>query len=103
MGFLRVRRLGTRHTSVAEEKAMTADRTDQPSARQLLHAATGDRDAEAKALADRADADVREDDAKRAVELAHGDVHGEPKPDQDVASPDDAEAVRRVERTDTGS
>jgi hypothetical protein len=69
------------------------DQEDTPSVRQLLHAATGDRDAEAKALADRSPDDVSEDDAKIAVELAHGDIQGEPKPERDVAAPDDAEAV----------
>jgi hypothetical protein len=70
------------------------DDDDQPSARQLLHAATGDREAEGEALADRADDDVSDDDAERAVRLAHGDVHGEEAPARDVASPEDAEAVR---------
>jgi hypothetical protein len=72
----------------------TEEPDDQPSARQLLHAATGDREAEGRALADRAGEAVDEDDAERAVRLAHGDVHGEPSPERDVASPDDAEAVR---------
>jgi len=70
------------------------DPQDDPSLRQLLHAATGDRDAEAKALADRADGTVSEEDAKVAVRRAEGDVRGEPSPDHDVASPDDAKAVR---------
>ena len=65
---------------------------DGPSVRQLLHAATGDREAEAKALADRSD-DVSEAEAKLAVERAHGDVHGEPRAEGDVASTDDAAAV----------
>lgn len=69
------------------------DQDDTPSARQLLHAATGDRDAEAKALADRSPEDVGDDDAKAAVELAHGDIKGGPKPERDVAAPEDAEAV----------
>jgi hypothetical protein len=69
------------------------DQDDRPSARQLLHAATGDRDAEAKALADRSGDDVNEEDAKEAVELAHGDIEGEPKPERDVATPEDAKAV----------
>jgi hypothetical protein len=73
------------------------DQDDTPSARQLLHAATGDRDAEAKALADRAGDDVSEADAKEAVELAHGDVQGDPEPERDVASPDDAKAVAASE------
>jgi hypothetical protein len=58
-------------------------------AKQLLHAATGDRDAEAKALAERAD-DVDEDDAREAVGRAHGDLARDGKPESDVASPDDA-------------
>jgi hypothetical protein len=69
------------------------DQDDTPSVRQLLHAATGDRDAEAKALADRSPDDISEDDAKLAVEIAHRDVHANAKPERDVASPDDAEAV----------
>jgi hypothetical protein len=76
------------------------DHDDHPTLRQLLHAATGDRDAEAKALADRSPEDVTESEAKLTVELAHGDVHefdGEPKPKHDVASPEDAEAVAESE------
>ena len=69
------------------------DRDDTPSVRQLLHAATGDRDAEAKALAKRAPDDITEDEAKVAVELAHGDIKGDPTPELDVAAPEDAEAV----------
>jgi hypothetical protein len=70
---------------------------DQPSARQLLHAATGDREAEGKALADRAEGDVSEEEAEETVRRAHGDVHGEPSPERDVASPEDAEAVAEDE------
>ena len=66
---------------------------DQPTIRQLLHAATGDRDAEAKALADRAGGDVSEADAKLAVQRAQGDQTDAPKPDSDIASPEDAEAA----------
>lgn len=66
---------------------------DTPSARQLLHAATGDRDAEAKALADRSGDEVSEQDAKAAVERAHGDVHDERAPEHDVATPADAETA----------
>jgi hypothetical protein len=72
------------------------DQDDKPSVRQLLHAATGDRDAEAEALADRSPEEVSKGDAKKAVELAHGDIHGEPddpRPERDVAAPEDAEAV----------
>ncbi len=82
---------------MADDRAEQPDITqpgDRPSARQLLHAATGDRDAEAKALADRSDDAVTEEDARAAVERAHGDVSDEPGPEHDVASPDDAQAVR---------
>jgi hypothetical protein len=77
---------------------MTPDGTDEPpkdemddgvSARQLLHAATGDRDAEARALADRA-GDVDEADARTAVGRAHGDLAEDGKPESDIASPADA-------------
>ncbi len=80
--------------AAADNSMVNADEGDDPSVRQLLHAATGDRDAEAKALADRSDDDVSEDDAKRAVELAHKDVKGETQPEHDVASPEDVEAAR---------
>jgi hypothetical protein len=71
----------------------TIEPGDKPSARQLLHAATGDRDAEAKALADRSDDEVGEQDAKLAVERAHGDVHDDRAPEHDIASPGDAQAA----------
>jgi hypothetical protein len=70
------------------------DEGDDPSVRQLLHAATGDRDAEAAALADRAGEDVSEEAAKLAVRRAEGDVHGEPTPDHDIATPEDAKQAR---------
>jgi hypothetical protein len=74
------------------------DRSDhedeQPSARQLLHWATGDREAEAKALADAADGEVSEDDAELAVRRTHGDLGPKESPvDSDVATPEDAEAA----------
>lgn len=69
------------------------DDEDQPSVRQLLHAATGDRDAEAKALANRSGGEVTEDDAKVAVRRAEGDVPDEPRPEHDMASPEDAKEV----------
>lgn len=74
-----------------------SDTTDEPDGgkiRQLLHAATGDRDAEARALADRAGEDVDEADAKRAVAQAHGDRTDRDVPDHDVATPDDARTAR---------
>jgi hypothetical protein len=63
---------------------------ERVTARQLLHAATGDRDAEARALADRAGEDVDEDDARAAVGRAHGDTADVDKPESDIASPEDA-------------
>lgn len=66
---------------------------DDPTLRQMLHAATGDRAAEADALADRTDAPVSEDDAKVAVRQAHGDVAGGDAGPSDLATPEDAESV----------
>lgn len=63
---------------------------DDPSLRQKLHAATGDRDAEAKALADRSPDEVDEHDAKVAVNRAHGHAPDDVRPDSEIASPDDA-------------
>ena len=60
---------------------------DKPSLRQLLHAATGDRDAEAKALADRAPDEVTPTDAKVAVQRAHGEAGvAAPSTDSQLAS-----------------
>ena len=75
---------------------MSDDRDDGDAAskaRQALHAATGDRDAEAEALADRAGDDVDADAAKVAVQRAHGD---RPDPEstpakRGLAEPGDAE------------
>ena len=65
-----------------------------PTARQLLHWATGDREAEAEALAD-ASGDVTEEDAEAAVKRAHGDLgEEEPETPGDVATPADAEAAK---------
>ena len=65
-----------------------------PTPRQLLHWATGDREAEAKALADAASDEVTEDDAAAAVRRSHGDAGTEDSPvDTDVATPTDAEAA----------
>ncbi len=66
------------------------DRDDRPSVRQVLHAATGDRGAEAKAVADRAD-DVDEPAAEAAVKQAHGDVPGGSGGESDLATTDDAQ------------
>ncbi|MEP6625169.1 MAG: hypothetical protein ABJC79_12040 [Acidimicrobiia bacterium] len=72
-------------------------------ARQLLHAATGDRDAEAEALADGSDTDP--DAARLAIARAHGDVTDRPKADSDLASPEDVRVAQREhenERDDEG-
>jgi hypothetical protein len=68
----------------------TTNDDDEPSLRQRLHAATGDRDAEAQALADRDD-DVEIDDAKVAVNRAHGHAVEDVDTDSALASPEDAE------------
>ena len=65
------------------------------SLRQLLHWATGDRHAEAKALAKTADGPVSEEDANRAVQAAHGDIPSDKSfDDSEVATPRDAAAVQ---------
>lgn len=66
---------------------------DSPSLRQRLHAATGDRDREAEALADRAPDEVTEEDAKVAVNRAHGHAPEDVTTDSELASPEDAEQV----------
>ncbi|MPY95207.1 MAG: hypothetical protein GEV08_19765 [Acidimicrobiia bacterium] len=72
---------------------------DAPTARQLLHWATGDRDAEAEALAEAAGDEVSEEDAELAVKRAHGDLGSEePAPEGDVATPADAEHVHEERR-----
>ncbi len=63
---------------------------DDPSLRQKLHAATGDRDAEAEALADRSGDDVTVEDAKVAVNRAHGESVDRVHTDSELASPADA-------------
>ena len=76
---------------MTDEKPPSDETVGSAPIRQLLHAATGDRDAEAQALADRVDADVEEEDAKRAVARAHGDRADVDKPEGDVAEPGDLE------------
>jgi hypothetical protein len=69
------------------------EQTERPTLRQALHSLTGDREAEAKALADRAD-EATDDDALEAVRSAHGDLGVDATPaDHDIATPADAEAV----------
>jgi len=74
------------------------DTEDKPSLRQRLHAATGDRDAEAEAVADRAadeGEDVSERDAKIAVQRARGErgIGTEPEPEHELVTVDDVEEV----------
>jgi hypothetical protein len=71
-----------------------SDDSDKPSLRQKLAWATGDRDAEAEALADRSPEGVTVDDAKLAVKRAHGDLGVEqPETESEIATPADAEAA----------
>jgi hypothetical protein len=82
------------HTSGSESGA-----DDKPGLRQRLHWATDDRDAEAKALSDRAGQEVDEDAARLAVGRAHGEVRDgkEPQKEDDLATADDAkEAAQDV-------
>lgn len=76
------------------------DDAGKPSLRQRLHAATGDRDREADALAERAGDDVSSDDAEIAVRRAHNDIGGDDrKAKSDLAEPEDAEAVHEERST----
>jgi hypothetical protein len=71
------------------------NRDERPTARQILHAATGDRDAEAEALADQ-DPAISEEDARVAVQRAHGEAGPDaPQTDTDIAHTEDAEEVAR--------
>ena len=79
---------------------------ETPSLRQRLHAATGDRRAEAQVLADEAGDEVTEADAETAVRVAHGDIPsdapgsaGPRSAPTDVATPADAEAEARRRRS----
>ena len=85
---------------VNDRDATTTD-SDVPSLRQRFASATGDRHAEAKALADRAGEGVGDDEAKTAVREAHGDIESgaesgasEPRSQNELASAADAQAVR---------
>jgi hypothetical protein len=76
----------------------TPDRPDEaseePSLRQRLHSATGDREAEARVLAK--EADVPEEEANHAVREAAGD-EDEPAAKGDIARPADVEAAHRAD------
>jgi hypothetical protein len=73
---------------------------DKPDLRQRLHWATDDREAEAKALADRAGGEVDDDAALAAVSRAHGERRDGKQPDKedDLATVDDAKAAAREDR-----
>jgi len=80
--------------STEPDDGSAPDTGDGPSWRQRLHAATGDRDAEADALADRSDEDVTERDARIAVLRVRGeDGVSDAQTDQAIANPDDARSV----------
>jgi hypothetical protein len=76
-----------------------APQDERPSLAQRLHAATGDRDAEAEALRRRSPDEIDHDDAKIAVQRAHGEAGAdismpvESHPDEELAVPSDAAAV----------
>ena len=72
---------------------------DSPSLRQRLHAATGDREREAEALADRSPDDVSVEDAKVAVTRAHGESVEDVERDSELASPADAERAADEDRS----
>ncbi len=73
---------------------------DDPSLLQRLHAATGDRDREAEALADRSPDDVTVQDAKVAVNRAHGHSPEDVETDGELASPADAERAAEDSSSD---
>ncbi len=82
-------------TTTDDEAASDTRSPDKPTIRQLIHWATGDRDAEAKALADAAAGSVSRDEAKRAVQAAHGDIPSDKAPeDSEVAKPADLDSPR---------
>jgi hypothetical protein len=62
---------------MADDDTTDGGEAEGPGLRQKLHWATGDRDAEARALADRAGDAVDEEDAYVAVKRAHGELRDE--------------------------
>lgn len=74
------------------ESSDGAKNHDRPSLRQVVHAATGDRVAEAHALADRSDADA-DAEALHVVRRAHGDLgNEEPLTESELATVDEIAA-----------
>jgi len=90
----------TTDTSTHDASADNDDASegDSSSLRQKLHWATGDRGKEAEALASRSGDHVTEQDAKIAVNRAHGDSPDSVQTDGPLATPEDAEDARE-ERT----
>ena len=78
-----------------EEPEHEEDEPAAPSLRQRLHSATGDRDAEARTLAE--EAHIPEDDAEHAVRKAAGDQDA-PAAQGDIARPDDAGPAQEERR-----
>jgi hypothetical protein len=77
--------------ATSDPDASNGDAADAPSLRQRIASATGDRHAEAKALANRAGDEVAVEEAEIAVREAHGDIqpaadHGETESDLATAS-----------------
>ena len=85
-----------RDAHAEESSEVSDDETSKTSVRQLLHWASGDREAEAQALADESPGDVSQKDAEVAVKRAHGDVPSDrPAGASEVATPADAEDVSK--------
>jgi hypothetical protein len=74
--------------------------SDKASVHQKLAWATGDREDEARALADQSGASVDEEDALVAVERAHGERRDEENadPDSELATADDARRAAADDR-----
>jgi hypothetical protein len=78
-----------------------AEPTGKPTVKQLVHWATGDREAEAKELASVSPGEVSIEDATVAVKRAHGDVPSERRSDEsEVATVQEAEAVHEEKAAD---
>lgn len=80
---------------MSKNDAASGNDKNKPGLRQRLHWATDDRDAEAKALADRAGEDVDEEAARVAVDRAHGEVRDgqETETEDDLATVEDAKVA----------
>ncbi len=82
-----------------QDRAHEDQNEDKPTVKQLLHWATGDREAEGKALADRTEGEVDPADAEEAVKRAHGDLGIDADiAEGDVADPEDVKKVAQEKR-----